>query len=595
MSGNCLCLVVVSQPMWGFLLGLGPRSPLRALIRYLIQSRLGKPPAFLSLHHFVRCVFLDRMPNMSSAASSVTLVSRPRTRRAAPRVKTGCKTCKIRRVKCDEEKPHCKRCTSTGRKCDGYPIIPDGSQTIVFSVTRTSTVQRTVKSPMAGDKDLHFLEFYTHCAAPSMSTDGFDAEFWSSACLQMAQSEPSIRHALIAIGYLNRSQTGSLKSARSGLVAASGQETFLTHYNKAIKALAERISEASYSAEVGLVSCFIFVGIEILRGNYDTAMLHYCNGLRILQTLRAKQRSTRGKTLGSDLIENSLVPLFHRLLTTGILYGVPTELAMSLIQRPSDSPQPAFQSMLEAQSAMYELRNQGLLFIRHMGENFRPITPTPQHKLLDQQALLFALDEWWIALEELENSKVLSKDDTITAHSLKACYYSTYILGASITDPNQCACDRHLPRFKSLVEHCRHVVEHSQRLGVTSPAANFTFEITVIPYLNFTASRCRCPFTRREAVALLERNIPREGLWDAQQQAMVSRRLIEIEEREVDPITGWPTENARVLSTIVRGNMDGNGRFAVYFAMDIWGEGRGEAPLPPIGERGRMWKEWFQL
>lgn len=47
--------------------------------------------------------------------------------------------------------------------------------------------------------------------------------------------------------------------------------------------------------------------------------------------------------------------------------------------------------------------------------------------------------------------------------------------------------------------------------------------------------------------------------------------------------------------TIIRGDMDGNGRFAVYFAMDIWGEGRGEAPLPPMNERGRMWKEWFQL
>lgn len=402
---------------------------------------------------------------------------------------------------------------------------------------------------MAGDKDLHFLDFYAHCAAHSMSTDAFDTQFWSKACLQMAQSEASIRHALIAIGYLNRSQTGSLKNARSSLVATSGQETFLTHYNKAIKALAERISESSYSADVGLVSCFIFVMIEILRGNYDTAMLHYCNGLRILQTLRAKQRSNNGKTLGSDLIEKSLVPLFHRLLTTGILYGVPTELAMSLVQRPLDTPQPAFKSISEAQFAMHELRNQGLLFIRHMGENCRPITPTPEYKLLDQQALLFALDEWWTALEGLENSKVLSKNDVITAHSLKACYYSTYILGASITDPNQCACDRHLTRFKALVQHCKHVVDHSQRLGVTSPAANFTFEITVIPYLNFTASRCRCPVTRREAVALLERNIPREGLWDAQQQAIVCRRLIEIEEHEVDPITGWPTENARVLST----------------------------------------------
>jgi hypothetical protein len=47
--------------------------------------------------------------------------------------------------------------------------------------------------------------------------------------------------------------------------------------------------------------------------------------------------------------------------------------------------------------------------------------------------------------------------------------------------------------------------------------------------------------------------------------------------------------------TVIRGDMDGHGRFAVYFAMDIMGEGRGEAPLPPTDERGRMWKEWFQL
>lgn len=402
---------------------------------------------------------------------------------------------------------------------------------------------------MAGDKDLHFLEFYTYCAAPALSTDGFDADFWSQACLQMAQSEASVRHGLIAVGYLNRSQTGSLKNARSGLVATSGQEVFLTHYNKAIKALAERMSEVSYIPDVGLVSCFIFVGIEILRGNYDTAMLHYCNGLRVLHALRSRQRSSGGKTLGSDFVEKSIVPLFHRLLATGILYGVPTELAMSLIQGPPKVLRLAFKSILEAQSAMHELRNQSLTFIRHMGENFRPLNPTPEHKLLDQKALLTVLDEWWIALEELESNTVLSKDDSIMAHSLKACYYFTYILGSSITDKSQSACDRHLPRFKAMLHHCRYVVDHSHHLEDASPAANFTFEVLVIPYLNFTASRCRCPVTRRDAVALLERNIPREGLWDAQQQAVVCRRLIEIEEREVDPVTGWPTENARVLST----------------------------------------------
>lgn len=413
-------------------------------------------------------------------------------------------------------------------------------------MTKASEIQRSVKSPLAGDKDLHFLEFYHHCAAPSMSTDGFDKDFWSKSCLQMAQSEASIRHALIAIGYLNRSQTGTLKSARSGLAATSGQETFLTHYNKAIKDVAERILTPSYTPEVGLVSCFIFVAIEVLRGNYDNAMLHYNNGLRILKTLRENQRKTSAKTLGSDLIEKSLVPLFHRLLMTGMLYGVPTELAMSLVQKPSPTPKVVFRSILEAQFAMHELRNQGLLFLRHMGENFRP--PTPGTGLLDQQALLHSLDDWRTALETLESNTTLSPDDTTTVHSLKASYYTAYIIAASCTDPNQSASDRHLPLFKQIIYHCREVIDYSQRHGKASPAANFTFEVTVIPMLNLAASRCRCPVTRREAVAQLERNIPREGLWDAQQQAIVSRRLIEIEEQEVDPVTGWPTENARVMS-----------------------------------------------
>lgn len=39
---------------------------------------------------------------------------------AYPKVRTGCLTCKIRKVKCDEGKPSCLRCTSTGRKCEGY-------------------------------------------------------------------------------------------------------------------------------------------------------------------------------------------------------------------------------------------------------------------------------------------------------------------------------------------------------------------------------------------------------------------------------------------------------------------------------------------
>jgi hypothetical protein len=37
-----------------------------------------------------------------------------RTRAGKPKVRTGCITCKIRRVKCDENRPSCNRCIRFG-------------------------------------------------------------------------------------------------------------------------------------------------------------------------------------------------------------------------------------------------------------------------------------------------------------------------------------------------------------------------------------------------------------------------------------------------------------------------------------------------
>lgn len=65
-------------------------------------------------------------------------------------MRSGCFTCKIRRKKCDEAKPFCSRCTSTGRKCDGYsssalersPVLttyPSGARIDASSISVSST------------------------------------------------------------------------------------------------------------------------------------------------------------------------------------------------------------------------------------------------------------------------------------------------------------------------------------------------------------------------------------------------------------------------------------------------------------------------
>lgn len=218
-----------------------------------------------------------------------------------------------------------------------------------------------------------------------------------------------------------------------------------------------------------------------------------------------------------------------------------------------------------------------------------------------QTEILDLFRAWFRALENFERKTPLSKEDIITAHSLKACYYCFYIFTAcTFPDDQQTSFDQYLDEFKALIEHCEIVLDYVKKASLDSPAASFTFEVNVIPYLYITACRCRCPVTRRKAVSLLERNPPREGLWDAQQHLVVAKRLIELEESELDPVTGWPVGRTRIWSTIINGQMDGAGKFPAYFARGLWGEGRGVPPLPPglklsWSPQGKMWREWFIL
>lgn len=50
----------------------------------------------------------------------VTMPSGGRAKKPHNKVKTGCMTCRKRRIKCDEAKPACLQCTESLRKCEGY-------------------------------------------------------------------------------------------------------------------------------------------------------------------------------------------------------------------------------------------------------------------------------------------------------------------------------------------------------------------------------------------------------------------------------------------------------------------------------------------
>ena len=80
---------------------------------------------------------------------------------------------------------------------------------------------------------------------------------------------------------------------------------------------------------------------------------------------------------------------------------------------------------------------------------------------------------------------------------------------------------------------------------------------------------------------------------------MVARRVIEIEESEVDRETGRPVQRTRLASALIDGNIDENGGFWVSFTTASW-ISRGRVPRKSSRRRGDRnpeseWDEWFVM
>ncbi|KAF3050150.1 hypothetical protein E8E11_010251 [Didymella keratinophila] len=137
-------------------------------------------------------------------------------------------------------------------------------------------------------------------------------------------------------------------------------------------------------------------------------------------------------------------------------------------------------------------------------------------------------------------------------------------------DNTQMMYDSHLDSYRSLIRYARILIDSgrvdtsSKQISPPAPTANFTFDTTVIPALFYTAIRCRCPATRREAIELLGKDLPREGLWDPDQHRIVAERVVEIEEMEVDA-KGWPLETSRLCRSSVGTEVDEENGFVADF------------------------------
>ncbi|KAH7124518.1 hypothetical protein EDB81DRAFT_619249, partial [Dactylonectria macrodidyma] len=218
--------------------------------------------------------------------------------------KHGCRTCKIRRVKCDEGRPGCRRCMSTGRFCEGYGVWGGGTSHRFAELTKVPMATRTLRDlsslwcmGLTSDIERITFDWFRHRAMFKLS-GVFSSRFWDSLVLQACSTNPAVLHAVLALGSAHKMEMQIRPSNSGDLCARSRQQQMqftLQQYNKAIACVQPLLSRTQpdiQSSRVVLIACMVFVCLELLQGRYIEGIKHLCNGMVLLNQLRDTSRTS---------------------------------------------------------------------------------------------------------------------------------------------------------------------------------------------------------------------------------------------------------------------------------------------------------------
>ncbi|KAI1502117.1 hypothetical protein F5X99DRAFT_418047 [Biscogniauxia marginata] len=442
-------------------------------------------------------------------------------RKGSPKVRTGCLTCKIRKVKCDEVKPYCHRCVSTGRKCDGYaPTQPSTS----LQWHRPRSHFPDVNSAA----EIRHLQFFWEVAAPRLSGP-MEPYFWTNLVLQFGSFEPAVRHSVIAISSLYERLHRDPAAAR--LLPDDG--VVLRHYNAAIQEM-----KSQESVPLVLLVCVLFICIEFLRGNREAAIQHCKHGICLLETVESSY----------PWAKEYLSPIFRRLSLFPFFFGSGSESFPKLVGVEDNIP-PAFDNIAEAQYHVDNVVRRTVRLLRR-GDPYRlghlRQDPVPEELLIEQNEIRAMLSAWHASFLALK-----SKPDILGTPNEMICNilmrYEVARIWADMTlEQNETAYDKYLDKFRLLIDEAANLAS-SKSFGGLEPRDNptFSFEMGFVPLLFYIVMKCRCLNTRIRGLSLVKRlGARRETLWEIGTVYATGKRIIEIEHGVLLDQSGQPSTEA---------------------------------------------------
>ncbi|KAF4225508.1 hypothetical protein CNMCM6457_008135 [Aspergillus fumigatiaffinis] len=463
-----------------------------------------------------------------------------------------------------------------GRKCDGYDpqqTNPQAQQRAVVDLvpeawTKPSADHRLVLRPGTREERQH-IEFF--CTRTSRALSGFfDSDLWQYFLPQLSHSEAGIRHAVIALGALHQHLHRVLSKGKCDpgrKIAPQNEHFIIQQYNLAIRHLVAQLSSSTHQVpHLTLISCCLFVSLEILSGQLSKALDHIEAGLKILQRW---ENQTDGK-LQSEGITRELAYILIRWNTQLSKHGrkmIPLNLSQ-LDTAESREKQGSWSEISEARDSLVILSNRTMSFVEAVGSDRK--TGGSPWQVSRQQALLQGLAAWLSAFESLMKrcGRRLKKTDPRGPVLLRIHHRTNQILVTVALSRDELIYDQLDDDFRAILAYVEELTELNALLDKDAVLSVFSLETGLISSLGYTASKCRNPVLRRKAISLLYRCPQKEGLWSMQQYAILARIIVQIEEAEVAHLPleqRIPEDRHRVYTTHIQDRNCGSCRLALMY------------------------------
>ncbi|KAJ3494067.1 hypothetical protein NLG97_g4318 [Lecanicillium saksenae] len=244
------------------------------------QARQAHLPA-IHIHH---------PPAMSPSPSgrSRCAAGVERQKKWAPKVRTGCHTCRQRRVKCDERKPECRRCMNLKVDCH-YSLVPAARPPVASVLPMAGgLIREPVTSPFpsrleTSGYELEMFSVFRNETVHSLGT--FNRDFWATSVPRAAQAYPSLWHACLALAAVQQRVKAPIDEDRpedASLAISQRHYVFaLDQFNRSIACMADRLKKAeplTYAdKQIVLFTNVIYVGLCNILGDTKQAISHLKN------------------------------------------------------------------------------------------------------------------------------------------------------------------------------------------------------------------------------------------------------------------------------------------------------------------------------